>query len=165
VDAYSVLADTTADPRRGSIELFAYLRPKLTRGERPLAYDHCPMLYYLFDAMPGYGLTWAYTARPATLRQLNAELNAKPLPRYAIRALVDVSHPVWRTAPRVSYADYPLNETVDTDYTLDRTIFPFRGLATADCRSLGIHYRLVCGRQREQAAIRRTRPARSVPSR
>jgi hypothetical protein len=85
------------------------------------------MLYYLFDAMPAYGLTWAtrHSLSPATLLQLNRELNAKPLPKYAIRTLVDVSNPVWGIAPRTSYDHYPLNETVVANYELERTIFPF----------------------------------------
>ena len=107
--------------------LYDYLHPQLARGEPLLAFDDCPMLYYLFDAMPAYGLTWAvrYTQSPAALRQLNRELNAKPLPRFAVRTLVDLSHPVWRTAPRTNYANYPLNETVLANYRLEQTIFPF----------------------------------------
>ncbi|MEO6006382.1 MAG: hypothetical protein ABIZ04_24145 [Opitutus sp.] len=107
--------------------LFAHLSPRLSRGEPLVVYDDCPMLYYLFDAAPAYGLAWAvrYSQSAATLRQLNDELNAHPLPKYAIRTLVDVSYPIWAAAPRTSYANYPLNETVMARYELERTIFPF----------------------------------------
>ena len=107
--------------------LYDYLKPKLTRGEPLVVYDNCPMLYYLLDAKPGYGLTWAtrFAHGLASLQQLDLEFRAKPLPRYAIRALVNVSYPVWSSAPKISYDDYPLNETVMANYELERTIFPF----------------------------------------
>ena len=107
--------------------LYDYLRPKLTRGESLLAFDDCPMLYFLFDARPGYGLTWAarYTQTPASLARLDDEFRSHPLPRYAIRTLVDLSHPTWSLAPRTSYSDYPLNATVITRYELEHTVFPF----------------------------------------
>ena len=118
---------STAERAHAINELYAYLRPKLTRGEPFLAYDDCPMLYFLFDAKPSYGLTWAsrYAQRPATLQQLNRELQTKPLPRFAIRTIVNLSSPVWSTAPRTNYEQYPLNETVMSNYVLDRIIFPF----------------------------------------
>ena len=107
--------------------LYDYLHPKLTRGEPLLAFDDCPMLYYLFDARPVYGLTWAtrYTQSRASLAQMDRELRAGPLPRYAIRTLVDLSNPAWEPARRTRYDYYPLNETVTSLYELDRTIFPF----------------------------------------
>jgi hypothetical protein len=108
-------------------KLYAQLHPQLARGEPLLAFDDCPMLYFLFDARPAYGLTWAvrYNQPPAVLRQLDAELRAAPLPRFAVRTLVDLSHPVWSTAPRTKYTNYPLNETLLARYALIRTIFPF----------------------------------------
>lgn len=118
--------------------LYEHLHPKLARGEPLLVFDDCPMLYYLFDAMPAYGLTFAtrYTQSPMALRQLNQELNAKPLPQYAIRTLVDVSESVWATARQSTYNDYPLNETVMANYELEKTIFPFEiwRMKTADPR-------------------------------
>jgi hypothetical protein len=108
-------------------ELHDYLQPRLKLGQPLLVYDDCPMLYFLLDARPAYGLTWAvrYTQTPAMLRRLNEEFLANSLPEYAIRTLVDVSHPRWSDAPRTSYAAYPLNETVTTRYELEHTIFPF----------------------------------------
>jgi hypothetical protein len=107
--------------------LYAQLHPHLARGEPLLAFDDCPMLYFLFEARPAYGLTWAvrYTQSSTTLAHLNRELISRPLPPFAIRTLVDLSHPVWATAPRTNYENYPLNETVLARYTLARTIFPF----------------------------------------
>lgn len=118
---------STAERIQALNELYEYLRPKLARGDPLIVYDDCPMLYYLFDARPAYGLAWAvrYGQRPATLSLLNDELNSRPLPRYAIRTLVDVAHPIWHTAPKTGYADYPLDDTVAVRYELEKTIFPF----------------------------------------
>ncbi len=103
------------------------LAPRLRPGDDLLAYDDCPLIYYLFDARPAYGLAWAVRRgqSPATLARLNDELNAKPLPRYAIRALIDVSETDWASAPRMSYDDYLLNDTVQRHYVLEETIYPF----------------------------------------
>jgi hypothetical protein len=103
------------------------LAPRLRPGDELLAFDDCPWLYYLFDARPAYGLAWAVRRgqSQATLERLNDELKARPLPRYAIRALIDVSEPDWAAAPRMNYANYPLNATVQGHYALEQTIFPF----------------------------------------
>jgi hypothetical protein len=107
--------------------LYAHLHPKIARGEPLLVFDDAPMLYYLFDAMPAYGLAWANQRyqRLAALEQLNHELRSGPLPLYAIRVLVDLSNTAWSDAPRVMYEHYPLNETVLEQYELEKTIFPF----------------------------------------
>ena len=107
--------------------LYDYLHPRIQRGEPLVVYDNCPMLYYLFDAKPAYGMAFAvrYTQSPAALEELDREFRAKPLPRYAIRLIVNVSEPVWSTAVRFNYDNYPLNRTVMAGYELDRTIFPF----------------------------------------
>ncbi len=107
--------------------LYARLRDDLRPGDRLVAFDDCPFLYYLFDARPAYGLAWAarYGQSLATLARLDAEFTAGPLPRYAIRALVDVGTPAWRDAPRTRFEHYPLNETVRAHYELIHTIFPF----------------------------------------
>ena len=118
---------STAERMRALDELYDRLHPRLTPGEPLLVYDDCPMLYFLLEARPTYGLTWAVShgLDPALLRQLDREFRAQPLPRYAIRTLVDVSHPVWADAPRTRYDQYPLNETVEANYELEQTIFPF----------------------------------------
>ena len=38
---------------------------------------------------------------------------------------MDVSDVPWSTSPRLSYDNYPLNETLLANYELERTIFPF----------------------------------------
>jgi hypothetical protein len=108
-------------------ELVAYLKPKLSYGEPLIAYDGCPMLYFLLDAHPAYGLAWArkYRISKAALVQLDSELEAKPLPRYAVRAMVDLSEARWAGAPRETFDDYPLNGTILKNYVLEKTIFPF----------------------------------------
>lgn len=107
--------------------LYDYLHPRLARGESLVAFDDCPLLYFIFEAKPAYGLTWAvrYTQSPANLALHDREFRAAPLPRYAIRTLVDLSNPVWSIAPRTQYGVYPLNETVTSRYELEHTIFPF----------------------------------------
>jgi hypothetical protein len=118
---------STAERVAAVEQLHAYLAPKLTRGEPFLAFDNCPMLYYLFDVRPAYGLAWAtrYSMSPAALDQLNREFQAGPLPRYAIRSLVSLASTVWATAPKTDYSNYGLNETLLAHYEPDRTIFPF----------------------------------------
>lgn len=107
--------------------LYDYLHPRLARGESLVAFDDCPLLYFILEAKPAYGLTWAvrYTQSPANLALHDRELRAAPLPRYAVRTLVDLSNPVWSIAPRTRYGAYPLNDTVTTRYELEQTIFPF----------------------------------------
>jgi hypothetical protein len=72
-------------------------------------------------------MTWAvrYTQTRSTLQQLDRELNAKPLPRYAIRTIVNLANVTWATAPHTDYGNYPLNDTLLTHYVLEKTIFPF----------------------------------------
>jgi hypothetical protein len=107
--------------------LHAYLQPKLRVGERVVIYDDCPLLYYVLQARPAYGLAWAvrHGLSEQVLRQLDAEFRAKPLPAYAIRTMIDLALPTWTNAPRTRYENYPLNETVMANYELERTIFPF----------------------------------------
>lgn len=118
---------STEERVRAVDALYEYLHPKLQRGEPLVVYDHCPMLYFLFDAKPAYGMAFAvrYTQSSAALERLNQEFVAKPLPRYAIRLVVNVSNPVWQGAPAINYDNYPLNETILRRYELERTIFPF----------------------------------------
>jgi hypothetical protein len=104
-----------------------YLLPRLARGQELLVYDDCPMLYYLLDTRPAYGLAWAvrYSQSMETLALLDAEFRARPLPQYAIRTLVDVSQVDWSRSAPTRYDHYPINETVLANYDLEKTIFPF----------------------------------------
>jgi hypothetical protein len=114
--------------RVASIEsLYDYLRPQMAKGESLLAYDDCPMLYFIFKAKPAYGLAWAlrYTMSVETLDELNREFNSQPLPRFAIRTMVDLSTIDWKKAPATNYDHYPLNESVLANYERVKTIFPF----------------------------------------
>lgn len=107
--------------------LYRELRPRLPAGAGLLVYDSCPLLYFLFEARPAYGMAWAvqYGQRVDTLEMLNAEFLAKPLPEFAVRCLVDIANSNWATAPRLKYENYPLNSTVESHYELERTIYPF----------------------------------------
>ncbi len=118
---------STAERVRVLEELYGYLNGRISFGEPLLAFDSIPMLYFILDARPAYGLAWAvrYGQSPVVLAKLNAELMAKPLPTYAIRNLIDVAPGVWSTAPKISYENYPLNETVMANYVLEKTVYPF----------------------------------------
>jgi hypothetical protein len=114
--------------RVDSIEsLYAYLKPQMEKSEPLLAFDYCPMLYFIFEAKPAYGLAWAqrFVMSDTTLRELNREFVSKPLPVYAIRTMIDLSAIDWKTAPATNYGNYPLNNSVLANYELEKTIFPF----------------------------------------
>jgi hypothetical protein len=118
----------SAPMRVASIErLYVYLKPKLVYGEPLLVYDDCPLLYFILDAKPAYGLAWAvrFNVPPATLLALNREFTSRPLPRFAVRAMIDVSYDDWDGAPAENFQNYPLNDSVMAHYKLDKTIFPF----------------------------------------
>lgn len=107
--------------------LYDYLHPQIARGEALLVFDECAMLYFIFQAQPAYAWAGAkrYNLSDDALVEFDREFEAKPLPTYAIRTLVDVSNPDWEHAPRTRYDHYPLNESLLAHYHLQRTIFPF----------------------------------------
>jgi hypothetical protein len=109
--------------------LCAYLGPRLSYGEPLLAYDHFPMLYFLLNAKPAYPMTWAANSDQrnfAVSKQMDEEFRAQGLPRYAVRTLINVSSDNWlRTPLAVNYRDYPLNQTVEKHYVLEKVIYPF----------------------------------------
>lgn len=118
----------STDERVQGIEtLYRYMKPRIIYGEPLVVYDDCPLIYYLLDAKPAYGLTWARQTDISveTLDRLDQELKTRPLPRYAIREMVDVSQSGWRTLPRVHYDHYPLNMTIMANYELEKSLFPF----------------------------------------
>jgi hypothetical protein len=122
----------SAPDRVSAVEaLHAYLGPKLTGDRELLAYDDCPMLYFVLDAKPVYGLTWAVRrgiAEPV-LKQLTEEFLHRPLPPYAVRTLIDLSEPDWTHAPPASYSNtYPLNAAVESRYERETVIYPFEVL-------------------------------------
>jgi hypothetical protein len=118
---------STAERTSAIDALYAKLHPKLVRGEPLLVFDDAPMLYFILDARPVYGLTWAsrYNQTPSALKILDGELRSAPLPRFAVRTLVNISYPVWANAARTNYDNYPLNDTVMEHYELEETVFPF----------------------------------------
>lgn len=107
--------------------LYDYLHPRLPAGSPLLVFDDGPLLYYLFEARPVYAATWAvrYSLPLPLLERFDRELRAKPLPDYAVRLMVDPSYPVWATAARTRFDNYPLNRTLENAYKLERTVFPF----------------------------------------
>jgi hypothetical protein len=110
--------------------LFDYLAPRLSPGERLLVYDSFPMLYFILDARPAYGLSWAkqYRMKPEALRELAAEFERPPMPRYAVRAITDPAFAGWprdEITPFQYDSTYPLNKAVTDNYVLEKTLYPF----------------------------------------
>jgi len=111
--------------------LYAYLKPKLFPGEPLLIFDQGPMLYFVLDAKPAYGLAWAVrqAISDSTHEHLVRDLLSNPLPKYAIRIIINPSDISWTHSAKVSYGDeYLLNRTVESRYKVDRLIFPFEVL-------------------------------------
>lgn len=115
--------------RQEAIEaLYDYLNHRLGDDRRLLVFDHAPMVYFILQARPAYGLAWAMREGVAarTHEQLVVELRSRPFPRYAVRTLVDLSEADWRTAQPLNYDDsYLLNATVEKHYQVEHTIHPF----------------------------------------
>jgi hypothetical protein len=116
-------------PERSAVlgALYTELHDKVKPGDTLLVFDDAPLLYYLFHARPAYGMAWAvrYGQTAHTLAELNREMNARPLPHYAIRTLVDPAMSDWASAPPTTYENYPLNDTLLARYERVRTIHPF----------------------------------------
>ncbi len=112
-------------------ELYAYLKPKLASDNRLLAFDDCPMIYFILGAKPAYGLCWAarYSISPSTHEALVRDFLHAPLPEYAVRMIVDSSEADWTHAAKVDYGgDYLLGRAVAERYEVERVIFPFEVL-------------------------------------
>jgi hypothetical protein len=108
--------------------LYSYLKPLLASDQRLLAFDDCPMLYFILEAKPAYGLAWAvrYGISPSTHDWLVQRLLAKPLPKYAVRTMVDLAAKDWSRSAKVAYgSEYRLNETVESRYRLIKVLYPF----------------------------------------
>jgi hypothetical protein len=119
----------SAPDRVKAVELlYNYLEPLIAHDRRLLIFDDAPMLYFIFNAKPTYGLAWAIRdgIAPEARKKLAQEFLAKPLPKYAIRTLVKLKFPDWKSAEAQFYDDsYPLNLAVSRLYQLDRIIYPF----------------------------------------
>jgi hypothetical protein len=86
------------------------------------------MVYFILDSMPAYEMSWARddTITIQARRRLVADMLSRPLPKYALRALVDVSEADWHEARKETYdSAYPLNQLVEERYRYSCTIFPF----------------------------------------
>ncbi len=118
----------SSQERVESVEsLYRYLAPKIERGESLLVFDDAPLLYFVFDARPAYGLARAirYNIFPETSRRLDEELRSRSLPHYAIRTVVAPTSVNWAREVKTDYGDYPLNDTLMRYYRLEKVIFPF----------------------------------------
>lgn len=68
-------------------------------GDRILAYENLPMLYYLTDRLPSTSATWLCESYPKSLREsiLEDMINRDRLPQLVIRATYTTRHPNWPT--------------------------------------------------------------------
>jgi len=68
-------------------------------GDRILAYENLPMLYYLTDRLPSTTATWLTEIFPKSLREsiLEDMINRDRLPQVVIRATYTTRHPNWPT--------------------------------------------------------------------
>jgi hypothetical protein len=66
-------------------------------GDRILAYENLPMLYYLTDRLPSTSLTWLTDGFPRSLRErlLEDMIKRDRLPKLVIRASYTVTDPGW----------------------------------------------------------------------
>lgn len=108
--------------------LYAFMKDHAA-GERDLvAFNDCPMIYFILGFKPAYGMCWARndTMSLKTQRWLADDMLSRPLPRFALRTLVDLSDPDWQTAHKEDYRPgYPLNEAIEKHYVQRSTIYPF----------------------------------------
>jgi len=74
-------------------------------GDRILAYENLPMLYYLTDRLPSTTKTWLTESLPKSLREsiLEDMINQDRLPQLVIRATYTTRHPNWPTTQNPLY--------------------------------------------------------------
>ncbi len=74
-------------------------------GDRILAYENLPMLYYLTDRLPSTNIAWLSEIFPRSLRQSIFEdmVNRDRLPKLVIRATYTTRHHSWPATKRPLY--------------------------------------------------------------
>jgi len=83
-------------------------------GDRILAYENLPMLYYLTDRLPSTTATWLTESLPKSLREsiLEDMINRDRLPRLVIRATYTTRNENW---PTIQYPLYWKENQQETD--------------------------------------------------
>jgi len=86
-------------------------------GDRILAYENLPMLYYLTDRLPSTTATWLTESLPKSLREsiLEDMINRDRLPQLVIRATYTTRHPNWPTTQHPLYWKENQQETDPID--------------------------------------------------
>jgi hypothetical protein len=107
--------------------LYEFMKSHEALGGALVAYNDCPMVYFILGCQPAYGMCWARndTISLKTQRWLADDMLSRPLPRYALRAIADPSDADWRKARAEDYREYPLNEVIERNYSRKATIYPF----------------------------------------
>jgi hypothetical protein len=107
--------------------LYGFMQANAGLGGELVAFNDCPMIYFILGCQPAYGMCWARNdvISPKTERWLTDDMLSRPLPRYALRAIVDLSDVSWQRARTEDYRQYPLNEAVERCYSKKCTIYPF----------------------------------------
>jgi hypothetical protein len=108
-------------------ELYTFLQAHADGETRLIAYNDCPMVYFALGYLPAYGMSWARndTMSLATQKWLAQDMLSRPLPKFALRATVDLTGTNWRTSRREDYQGYPLNQVVEERYRELPNIYPF----------------------------------------
>ena len=108
--------------------LYAFMQGNAAGEGDLVAFNDCPMIYFILGLKPAYGMCWARddTISLKTQRWLADDMLSRPLPKFALRTLVDLSSPSWQTAGKEDYRPgYPLNEAIEAHYVRKSTLYPF----------------------------------------
>jgi hypothetical protein len=108
--------------------LYSFMRTHAPGAEDLVAFNDCPMIYFILGMKPAYGMCWARndTLSIKTQKWLADDMLSRPLPKFALRTLVDLSDSNWQTAHKEDYQPgYPLNEAIEKYFVQRNTIYPF----------------------------------------
>ena len=97
IKLHSIL--TTSDRAHTVDRLVDAVKLNSKAGDRILAYENLPMLYYLSDRLPSTNMTWLTEDYPRSLREsiLEDMISRGRLPQLVIRATYTTRDPEWPT--------------------------------------------------------------------
>lgn len=108
--------------------LCAFMKQHGSGEKSVVAFNDCPLIYFILGVKPAYGTCWARVEATsiATQEWLVSDMLSRPLPQFALRTIVNLSAPDWQNGPKEIYGSrYPLNEAIERYYSLRTTIYPF----------------------------------------
>ena len=96
---------TTSERAHIADQLIEAVKSNSEPGDRILAYENLPMLYYLTDRLPSVKTTWLTETFPKSLREsiLEDMINRDRLPQLVIRATYTTRNPRWPEVQRPLY--------------------------------------------------------------